>query len=754
MASVDVTELQIRVETLEVDKAARQLGRLENQSVKTEKSVGKLGKAFKFGLATGIGAASVAAAKGARNLVAFDKRMREVSSIADVSKARMAQMRKEVLQLSIAMGTDATDSAAALYQALSAGVPQENAINFLKTASQFAIAGVTDTATAVDGLTNVLNAYSLESDKAESVSDDLFTTVKLGKTTVAELSSSMAQATVPAAQLGVTYQEVLAATVSMTKQGVSTSEAMTKQKALFQSLSKPSKELAAAYKAMGIESGEMGVAAFGLIGFMEKLNKQFGGNSNLIQKALGSSESYGGMLSLVGEKGKEASAALDEFGRNTGAAAAAAGKNGGTIEQSMNKLNTALTLVAETGENTFGVLEKLSKYLGKVADGMQVVDTLWGGGLEKQAGEYERALQAWEDKKRGNVTMFDGSATEEIRNAKGELMVYNEIWGEVTKSQNDAYLAAQRREKAGYTPEKAEEIRNRPTKTKTTSENKPSAVAGGGRGGFGRQDPNARDLGMMLGLGTDEDQIQARYERERELILENTRITEQQRTDLMVELGEKRTQDLARVESQSRMMILGAASQTFDGLAGLAQTFAGKQSTAYKVMFGVSKGFALAEAAIALQQNIANASKLGFPQNIPMITSAIAQGTSIVSNISGINPSFQYGGIVGGSSFSGDKVQANVNSGEMVLTTEQQGRLFKMANGQGGSNGGNGGVQVIVNNLPAQDVEVTEKNTENGKQLELTVKKAEQFIGTNIRKKQGDVWRALNQTTNTRPKAK
>jgi len=50
-------------------------------------------------------------------------------------------------------------------------------------------------------------------------------------------------------------------------------------------------------------------------------------------------------------------------------------------------------------------------------------------------------------------------------------------------------------------------------------------------------------------------------------------------------------------------------------------------------------------------------------------------------------PSFQFGGIVPGSSFSGDNVSANVNSGEMVLTQQQQGQLFNQANGGGG--GGN-----------------------------------------------------------------
>lgn len=42
---------------------------------------------------------------------------------------------------------------------------------------------------------------------------------------------------------------------------------------------------------------------------------------------------------------------------------------------------------------------------------------------------------------------------------------------------------------------------------------------------------------------------------------------------------------------------------------------------------------------------------------------------------------FADGGIVGGNSFTGDRVVANVNSGEMILNKTQQARLFKIANG-------------------------------------------------------------------------
>lgn len=43
--------------------------------------------------------------------------------------------------------------------------------------------------------------------------------------------------------------------------------------------------------------------------------------------------------------------------------------------------------------------------------------------------------------------------------------------------------------------------------------------------------------------------------------------------------------------------------------------------------------------------------------------------------------SFADGGIIGGNSYSGDRLTANVNSGEMILNNQQQGRLFQLANG-------------------------------------------------------------------------
>ena len=70
---------------------------------------------------------------------------------------------------------------------------------------------------------------------------------------------------------------------------------------------------------------------------------------------------------------------------------------------------------------------------------------------------------------------------------------------------------------------------------------------------------------------------------------------------------------------------------------------------------------------------------------IEAIAAVASLGAVVATAISAASrPNFQRfaeGGIVGGSSFTGDRVPAMVNSGEMILNKTQQARLFKIANG-------------------------------------------------------------------------
>lgn len=80
--------------------------------------------------------------------------------------------------------------------------------------------------------------------------------------------------------------------------------------------------------------------------------------------------------------------------------------------------------------------------------------------------------------------------------------------------------------------------------------------------------------------------------------------------------------------------------------------------------------------AVGIGQATANAASAG-PFGWMQIPIAIA---SVIAAFASA-PKFAYGGIVGGSSYSGDKVLARVNSGEMILNHAQQANLWHKLNG-------------------------------------------------------------------------
>jgi hypothetical protein len=96
----------------------------------------------------------------------------------------------------------------------------------------------------------------------------------------------------------------------------------------------------------------------------------------------------------------------------------------------------------------------------------------------------------------------------------------------------------------------------------------------------------------------------------------------------------------------------------------------------------------LLQATANIAQGVAKALAEGGPYAGPILAALIgASGAIQIATITANkpkNPSFATGGIVPGTSYSGDRVTANVNSGEMILNAQQQRNLWDMANNKGG----------------------------------------------------------------------
>lgn len=85
--------------------------------------------------------------------------------------------------------------------------------------------------------------------------------------------------------------------------------------------------------------------------------------------------------------------------------------------------------------------------------------------------------------------------------------------------------------------------------------------------------------------------------------------------------------------------------------------------------------------ALATAQGVASAFSAPWPASL----AAVATVLTTVASIFGSLPQFAEGGIIGGSSYFGDRLLARVNSGEMILNQKQQRRLYDLTTSDGGT---------------------------------------------------------------------
>ncbi|HFX6241596.1 TPA: tape measure protein, partial [Acinetobacter baumannii] len=104
------------------------------------------------------------------------------------------------------------------------------------------------------------------------------------------------------------------------------------------------------------------------------------------------------------------------------------------------------------------------------------------------------------------------------------------------------------------------------------------------------------------------------YENQKTAIIQTA---QDQRNQIAAEYA-KNAQDIEDKYQQDRLNTqIAFGGQMMGSLTSMFGSMFGEQSKAYKIMFAADKAYAIAAAGIAIQQNIAAASKAGFPYNLP-----------------------------------------------------------------------------------------------------------------------------------------
>ena len=242
----------------------------------------------------------------------------KISTLVDTTVVSMQKVSSEIRAVSDETGAGVADLSESVYQAISAGVDTAHAVSFVKDMTIAAKAGFTDTTTAVNGVTTVLNAYGKSAEEASAITDQMLLAQNFGKTSFGEMAQSMGNVIPIAAQLNVSTQELFGSIAVLTKNGIRTSEAITGLKAAYSNILKPSSDAAKLAQSLGIEFNAAHLKSVGWVKFLEEVKRATGGDAQQMAQLFGSVEALNSVLVLTGKGAGDFDKVMDQMAKSAG----------------------------------------------------------------------------------------------------------------------------------------------------------------------------------------------------------------------------------------------------------------------------------------------------------------------------------------------------------------------------------------------------------------------------------------------------
>jgi hypothetical protein len=263
-----------------------------------------------------------------------------------------------------------------------------------------------------------------------------------------------------------------------------------------------------------------------------------------------------------------------------------------------------------------------------------------------------------------------------------------------------------------------------------------------------------RRLEAIRNLGESErEEVERLATQRKEFLLTQDQITADERAALLENISSDRLSSLQdinnrelaaeeRAADQKRRQRQKEFNESLEGMQALNDAAATLAASGSKE----ARKFAAVQAGISLAINVAKASEAGFPQNIPLIAGAIAQGIQIKSMLS------KGGGRKHGGTTSGHLAHP-INEAGVPEVLEEGGKQFLLPTGKGGkitplggSSSGGGGMPniTLINNGTPQTIESTRMSDD---QIMVTiddaVKSAKQEINTSLATGRGESAKSL-----------
>lgn len=364
MAAKKEYPLAILIRT--VDKHTAGIRKVNAQIDKVAKKVTAVGKTMSTHITApivGIGAASVAA------FSSFEKGMSNVSTLIDENAENMDAMGRNVLAMGTRVGVPIEQLTGGLYDVRSAGIDAGDAMGVLEKSAMLGVAGLGTTQEAVDLATSSINAFGLTGEKADRVYDQIFKTVKNGKTTISGLSQGFGAVAGTVAATGTELDEYLAAVAALTTTGLPAAQAHTQMKAAISGLTRVTKDSRKVFRKLGAKDFKDLIAkSGGLVPAFERIKTQLKGNEGAMLKLFGSTEALNAVLGLTGEQAETFAATFDDMRNGSEAMTAGFDKQSRTMTARWQRTKNALMAAGVTiGEVLVPALEVVANHLQAAA---------------------------------------------------------------------------------------------------------------------------------------------------------------------------------------------------------------------------------------------------------------------------------------------------------------------------------------------------------------------------------------------------
>lgn len=273
----------------------------------------------------------------------FETNVAMVSTVADTTVLSADQLSAQISGLSTDTARDVNELADATYNAISAGVATEGAVQTVGEASKLATAGFTSSSSALSVLTTALNAYQLEASEVTNISDSLITSQNLGVMTIDQLSSSMGKAISTASAYSIDLYNLESGYISLTKAGVSVEESTTYLSSMFNELGSSSSDVSKILvEETGQSFGQLMESGYTLADVLEILYNNVDQNSEALMNLWGSAEAGKAANAVINQ-------GLDTFNTNLDKLKNSAG----TTEKAYATMTNTTEFATQRMENSF-----------------------------------------------------------------------------------------------------------------------------------------------------------------------------------------------------------------------------------------------------------------------------------------------------------------------------------------------------------------------------------------------------------------